>query len=380
MRAQGYRAHTIGLYQRSLVRIATWLAAHRRRNLSSIRGDDVCLILNDLFVRRYGCRTMTRHRPALHRWLDFLGVSRRRADTMHAASRRWLDDFGRFLVDVNGLSVHTRIYRRRYARQFLKWRFGTGAARWREVTAQDIWRFAERFAGCVSSSSANVMLGSLRAFLRYVQLRGACGPDLAAAVPGVANYGRSIRPLVLSEPQGRQLLRSFRKNDPAVHRDYAMVLCLVDLGLRASDVASLRLQDFHRAEGFLEVFSAKTGHRRQMPLTDRLAAAIANYIQQARPAGVSDQLFLRIHPPSDRPLGTEIVRGAVRRAYARCGFPVAWTGTHRLRHTFATRLYSRGVDLGQIADLLGHHNLESTNRYAQVDLKSLRALAQPWPR
>ena len=67
MRAQGYRAHTIGLYQRSLVRIATWLAAHRRRNLSSIRGDDVCLILNDLFVRRYGCRTMTRHRPALHR-------------------------------------------------------------------------------------------------------------------------------------------------------------------------------------------------------------------------------------------------------------------------------------------------------------------------
>lgn len=378
MRAKGYQSFTVGLYQRSLLKIATWLAT-RGRSLSDIRGDDVRPILYDFVVHHNGCRTLSRHRPALHCWLIFLGVSRRRSDSIHPASRRWLDDFDRFLGDANGLSTHTRSYRRRYAREFLRWRFGKRLPVWDQVSARDIWNFTEQFCTRVRSSSANVMLCSLRAFLRYVQLRGACAATLSKAVPSVANYGHSIRPLVISETHVRQLTRAFRQNDRAASRDHAMVLCMVDLGLRASDVARLRLQDFNHAQKYLSVFSPKTGHRRQLPLTDRLVAAIAHYVCQSRPANASDQLFVRIQPPLDRPLDTTTVRSAVRCAYARCGFPASWTGTHRLRHTFATRLYTRGVALRQIADLLGHRDVDSTNHYAHVDLKSLRALAQPWP-
>lgn len=379
MRAKGYQAFTIGLYQRSLLGIATWLAT-RGRTLSSIHGDDVRSILYDFVVRHNGCRTFSRHRPALLHWLAFLGVSRRPSDSIHVVSQCWLEDFDRFLRDANGLSTHTRIYRRRYAKEFLSWRFGTRPAAWHQVTSHDIWRFAERFCCRVSSSSANVMLCSLRAFLRYVQLRGACDATLSKAVPTVANYGRPIRPVVISEPQVRQLTKAFRQNDRSANRDYAMVLCMVDLGLRASDVARLRLQDFNHTQRYLSVFSSKTGHSRQLPLTDRLAAAIARYVRESRPAKAGDQLFVRIVPPFDRSLDSKIVRCAVRAAYARCGFPASWTGTHRLRHTFATRLYNRGVALRQIGDLLGHRDPDSTNRYTHVDLNGLKALAQPWPR
>jgi len=379
MRASGYQTFTVGLYQRSLLSIATWLAT-RGKPLTSIRGDDVHSILDGFVVRHNGCRTFSRHRPALHRWLAFQGVSRRPADSIHVVSLRWLEDFDRFLGEANGLSIHTRIYRHRYAKEFLSWRFGQRPVAWHQVTSQDIWRFAERFCCRVESSSANVMLCSLRVFLRYVQLRGACDASLAQAVPTVANYGRPIRPLVMSEPQVRQLARAFRKNDRAANRDCAMVLCMVDLGLRASDVARLHLQDLNPTQRCLSVFSTKTGQRRQLPLTDRLVAAIARYVRESRPTTASDQLFVRILPPFDRPLDSMIVRNAVRGAYARCGFPKSWTGTHRLRHTFATRLYNRGVALRQIGDLLGHRDPESTNRYTHIDLNGLKALAQPWPR
>jgi site-specific recombinase XerD len=76
---------------------------------------------------------------------------------------------------------------------------------------------------------------------------------------------------------------------------------------------------------------------------------------------------------------TSVVQTAMHRAYQRCGFPQGWCGSHRLRRTFATRLYVRGVDLKQIADLLGHRHIVTTTRYAQTDVTGLRALAQPWP-
>lgn len=380
MRRSGYPGFTIRLYQNSLERVAAWLSAHRR-SILTITGHDVPVILRDYFLRRYRCRTMTRHRPALHAWLRFRGLRRLNADaTCGAAWRDWVQDYDQFLVNDNGLAVQTRIYRRRYAKLFLTWCFQDGPAHWGEVAPQDIWRFIERFAGRVKPSSANIMACSLRSFLRYAHLRGVCGPDLAQAVPKVANYGQSVRPSVLTEKERSKLVRSFPKVLNGALRDRAMTLCLVDLGLRASDVAQLRLEDFDCAHSRLSVFSPKAGDRRQLPLTKALAKALDDYVQRARPAGISQQLFVRVNPPVDFPVGPSVVRGAVRRAFARCGFPASWTGTHRLRHTFATRLYARGADLLQIGSLLGHRCVESSNRYAQADLESLRPLAQPWPR
>jgi site-specific recombinase XerD len=103
------------------------------------------------------------------------------------------------------------------------------------------------------------------------------------------------------------------------------------------------------------------------------------YIQKGRPQSDCAQLFLS----DPKRCGTALSVGAARlhviRAFRQCGFPASWGGVHRLRHTFASRLHTHGANLKQIADLLGHREIETTNLYAQVDVRDLRALVQPWP-
>ena len=76
---------------------------------------------------------------------------------------------------------------------------------------------------------------------------------------------------------------------------------------------------------------------------------------------------------------TELVRGAMRRAYARAGFPSEGTGTHLLRHTAASRMHEGGVPLKSVADVLGHRCIDTTTIYVRVNLTALKTVALPWP-
>jgi site-specific recombinase XerD len=149
----------------------------------------------------------------------------------------------------------------------------------------------------------------------------------------------------------------------------------VPIILREFFLRRLRCRTKTRHRAALHAWLAFRGLPRGLPDESRHA----RWRPMARPSGISDQLFLRIHPPVSQPTTPGIVRCAARRAYSRCGFPSAWTGTHRLRHTFATRLYARGATLAEISSLLGHRCLESSTRYTHTDLTSLRTLAQSWP-
>ena len=74
-----------------------------------------------------------------------------------------------------------------------------------------------------------------------------------------------------------------------------------------------------------------------------------------------------------------MVRGAMRRAYARVGFPASWTGTHLLRHTAATLMHQKGASLKEVADVLGHISINTTTNYTKVNLPALKTVALPWP-
>ena len=90
-------------------------------------------------------------------------------------------------------------------------------------------------------------------------------------------------------------------------------------------------------------------------------------------------LFVRHSVPRGTPLGTEHVRGALRRAYVRAGFPATWTGTHLLRHTAATLMHQRGATLKEVADVLVHLCIDTTMVCTKVNLPALRKVAPPWP-
>jgi integrase len=156
---------------------------------------------------------------------------------------------------------------------------------------------------------------------------------------------------------------------------------MLDLGLRGGEVMGLRLQDIDWQDRRLNIRLSKTGRGRQLPLPAQVLDALRDYVKFGRPQnGPYDHVFLRHPRRSGYPLSRSALKAMVRLAYRRCAFPPTWSGTHRLRHTFASRLHQRGVDMKPIADLLGHRRLDSTNIYTQVDMAALRQLARPWPR
>ena len=377
LRARNYGRLTIGQYQRYLIRIAGWLREHPHH--SALR-ELTCRMVPRLLVRvlpRLAPSTRTNYRAAAIHWVRFNG---RYSEPVDRPWAPWLRDYLQFLRTHRGVGQSTLDRSEANAKAFMEWQFGTGPAHWSQVQPTDIWSFAGHHVRGVKPVMGKSRLGYVRRFLRFVHLRGACGPQLAAAIPKVAVHGGPPRPQILTPQQQRKLLASFRRSTREGKRNHAMILCMLDLGLRGGEVIGLRLQDIDWRARRLNIRVTKTGRGRQLPLPAHILEALQDYIKTGRPQTSSfDHVFLRHPRRSGYPLSRNALNAMVHLAYRHCGFPVTWSGTHRLRHTFASRLHQRGVDMKPIADLLGHQRLDSTNHYTQVDMEALRPLAQPWP-
>jgi site-specific recombinase XerD len=145
-------------------------------------------------------------------------------------------------------------------------------------------------------------------------------------------------------------------------------------------VAGLELKDIDWRQSILTIRAGKTRRAGILPLTKRCGQAIADYLRHGRPAASRcARLFVRHTLPVGSGLCAEHVRGAMRRGYARAGLPSQWTRTHLLRHTCATRMHQRGATLKEIADILGHHCLDTTAIYTKVHLPALCGVTLPWP-
>lgn len=248
---------------------------------------------------------------------------------------------------------------------------------WRRVRPQQIWRYTALLQKRrLKASTIATELSALRQFLRFVHLRGSCAANLPQAVPIVADRGHSLSRPVLTDDQRRKLLASFDRKTPQGRRDYTMTLCMSDLGLRRIEVARLCLPDVDLERKTLNVPSAKNSCGRQLPLPSHVVVAMRRYLRD-RPTTESDRLFVGHTYLIGRPMSARAIQSAVEQAYRRCGFP--FHGTHRLRRRFATRLFTCGANLKEIADLLGHRVVTTTERYAQIDEHGLRALVRPWP-
>jgi integrase len=242
---------------------------------------------------------------------------------------------------------------------------------------EDLTGFIQHRSPHLKTSSLRVLAAALRSFLRFLHFIGRAAVPLTAAVVCPAPWPHSSIPDTLSEADLRRLLKSFDNTQPIGRRDLAIVLCLCRLGMRAKEVASLQLEDVDWHAQTLHLRHTKTRRGRLLPLPPEVAQAIQGYLRAGRPPTDSQALFVGHAAPWGAGRGSVLVRMAMRRACARAG--LRQRGTHILRHTLATRLHRRGVNLKTIADLLGHLSLNTTARYARVNLEELRQAAQPWP-
>src|SRR6266851_4945181 len=238
------------------------------------------------------------------------------------------------------------------------------------VCAKDVTEAVLRESAAVSVSATQFFVAGLRSFLRFCFIEGQVPVDLSQAALPVTGRRRSPLPRGIAKADARALLGGCDRRSALGRRDYAVLVTLLRLGLRAGEVARLRLDDIDWRAGEL-VVRGKGARQDRLPLPAEVGQAVACYLRRGRPASGRREVFLQARAPFGA-IAAGTVSSTVRRACRRAG--VAEVGAHRLREMVAA-----GVPLAEIAQVLRHHSLQTTALYGRVDLDRLRALAAPWP-
>lgn len=291
---------------------------------------------------------------------------------------RLVEEYHHYLSHVAGLAPQTCAQRVRYVRRYVRvWcqsrRF---KPRWPIKEAPSILRYVLKLSRSCHPHTLSCQVGAVRSFLRFLRLTGRAPAGLEYVLPPI----RQCPPdpvMPLTKRQLKRLLRTFDASTAAGVRDYALVLLATRLGLRAREIAQLRLQDVDWQAHTLRLQQTKGRRSRLLPLPPEVARALGRYVRTVRPKHALPELFLCLYPA--RALTAGAVSCAAAAAFERAGLAVRRPGTHLLRHTLATHLLQRGVSLKAIADVLGHQCINTTTIYAKVDLAMLAGVTQPWP-
>jgi site-specific recombinase XerD len=377
---RGYKRATIHQYVHAAEHFGQWLARSQPRFASvdaSLMEDFISKHLPRCRCRTLRGRSVHTIRAALRQLRELYGPGTQRAPRRPIDAV--IDQYDRHLANTCGATAATRHYYVREAGAFLATHFGDGAVDLTQIQPADARVFVTDRAKNLTPASANVVATAIRSFLRFLQLLGIAGRTWVAAVPRAADWRLARIPRVLTDDEVSTFVSAFDRTTPHGRRDFAMALCLLDLGLRAGEVARLKLDDIDWRACTLTLAPGKTRRGACLPMPVRVARALVDYLQRGRPETRERALFVHHRPPRGRPIGPAAVRSAVRLAYLRSGLDRRLTGTHVLRHTAATRLLRAGVSMKEIADLLRHRSLDTSAMYAKVDLVALAGVARPWP-
>lgn len=241
--------------------------------------------------------------------------------------------------------------------------------------AAAIRRFMLARAGTVSGARLQGIGVGVRAFLRFLIATGRCPPGLDHAMPKAATWRLTSIPRFLPDADIVRILAACEEERRL--RDRAIILLLVRLGLRASEVARLTFDDIDWRQGSIRLLGK--GRREELlPLSQEVGEAIIAYIERARPAMPTRALFLTEIAPL-RPINRIVIKCLATAAYRRAGIDCPHKGAHILRHTAATAMLRHGVSLSDVGTVLRHRATAMTAHYAKVDMVLLSAIAQPWP-
>lgn len=287
-----------------------------------------------------------------------------------------LQAFQGYLVNVRGAVEASASLYARHVRPFLQSVYAKGE--FRSVTAKDVETSVTRRAVLYKPKTVKSYCTSLRAFFRFLRLRGEIEVPLEDAVPAVPDWSLSTIPKYLRAEQVAALLSSFDVNTLAGLRNRAMALLMVTMGFRAGEVANLKMEDIDWRRSSMRLDTTKSRRIDYLPLTAEAGEALVAYLKR-RPRTGTRHVFVNLATPVGRPLSSGVVSTSMRRAFIRCFPGEPSHGTHVLRHTLATTMLAKGATFKEIADILRHRNIETTAIYAKVDLKGLENATLPWP-
>lgn len=289
-----------------------------------------------------------------------------------------LTAFDEHLDRTRGVCSEVRYSYARFVRAFLESLFGDGEVDLGRVCTRDVVDFVVASTRRYRPATVQLVATSLRSFFRFARASGLRTDQLEDAVPTVPRR-RGDLPRHLDTTRFAALLASLDASCPQGLRDRAIILCVARLGLRASEVARLRLEDIDWRNATVHVATRKTGHGALLPLPADLGRALAGYLRHGRPDTPTRQVFVVHRQHVGAPINRQIVGDAVDRALRHAGIDAPMRGANLLRHSLATDLLGHGASMKQIADVFGHRSLGTTSIYASVDVTALREVALPWP-
>jgi integrase/recombinase XerD len=378
LQERGYDRHSIRCKIRSVAGFSRWID-RRQHALADLDSD---LVSRFIAYRKRSGRYDWGDNSAVRQMIDRLRA-RQIIPTLTSQARRSEreaaeDEFHQHLLHWRGLSPSTlRCYQRCVSR-FLRACFADGPVRFDRLTPSDVIDFIQHHARGYSFSRGQQGVTALRAFLKYLLQRGKIAIDLSTSVPRLAYWSLAKLPVYLRAEQVAHVLKQTDRTTVSGRRDYAILLLLARLGLRAGEVASLRLDDLNWEQGSLTI-RGKGGRWARMPLPQDIGEAIIDYLANGRPSGVDRRLFLRTHAPRAGFRNATPISIIASKALARARIDHPRGGAHIFRHSLATEMLRRGASLAQIGDVLRHQHPDTTRIYAKVDVSALRELAMPWP-
>jgi site-specific recombinase XerD len=374
----GYRRYTIRLKLWLIRDLARWMATRRLTvaDLDARRIDDLA---KERVRRGHTDRGIRPTAMLLLEHLRSAGLVARPEPTRdNSPSAALLGRYELFLRQERGLAEVTISAYLKIARNFIADRLAGRAIRPDSLGPDDVHEFMLAGVRRMIPKRAQFMGTALRSFLRSMFLAGETRTDLAFAVPIVRQWRLSSVPRHLATRDVERILRACDRSSATGRRDYAILLLLARLGLRAGEVVSLELGDLHWRAGEIVVRGKGRVHDR-LPLLPDVGAALALYLQKDRPRGGCRRVFLCGRAPRRGFNHTSTVSTIVERALARAGLSPAMRGAHLLRHSLATTMVRRGASFSEIGQVLRHRSPNTTEVYAKLDWESLRSVAGAWP-
>jgi site-specific recombinase XerD len=361
--AHGYTDLSLGNQLRLMADLSRWLQAHETP-VEEIDHDVVSRFLSRR-RRTYTGFVSERALAPLLRYLQSAGVV-----SVVAPDRRprgeLLSEYERYLVEERAVLPARRDHCIAVAEAFLDGR-RAGA-----LKAKDVTRFVDARADGPDLAG---VLSALRSVLRFLFVTAKTPLNLVYAVAAVPQWRLASLPKFLEPSELAAVFATCDRRTVVGCRDYAVLVLLGRLGLRACEVSALQLEDVDWTTGEI-VIRGKGRALSRLPLPVDVGEAIVAYLRRATRSKTTRAAFVRCRAPYDA-VTPEAIAGVAQRALRAAG--IASGGAHRLRHTAATQMLRRGASLTEIAQVLRHRHVDTTAIYAKVDRDSLRSIAKIWP-
>lgn len=242
-----------------------------------------------------------------------------------------------------------------------------------KLTSTDIEYFLHSKAKKLGRNSLRHIVTYLRSFLRYLVMCSEIPAGIEKQVDPPKIYYEEKLPRTVEWKTVKALLKSVNRKTAIGKRDYAMLLLIATYGLRAGEVAKLKLENIDWRNSRLQIFQSKTFNTLLLPLTNSVGESIIDYLNHGRPKTRCREVFVRHRTPDGalKPTAISVVFTAWSR---RAGLQIPYQGPHCIRHSFAVQLIRRGESLKTVGDVLGHRSLTSTCTYLRLNLEDLRTV------